>query len=360
MSEWFKLKVDQIEQETPHSRTIKFDVTEEELHKFQFKPGQFIGLKMEVNGQDEERSYSLSSSSIDEGLCITVKKVEGGKVSAHIVDVLQEGDELLCAPPEGRFTITADPSKRRKHFFIAAGSGITPIYSLIRYILNFEPKSEVYLLYGNRTEEDVIFNAQLQTLEEQFRGQFFVKHVFSAKKPSRWKIFSISDDEDWTGRIDSKKLNRWLKKNSDQQTETHYYICGPGNMNLDLYEYLKNKGIPAKQIHVESFMTAQEFAAREEGTIEGTFQLEVQLNGERKEISLTGNKPILEALLDEGLPAPHSCTSGACASCMAKVVEGEVAMDVDFALSDEEKEEGYVLTCQARPVSYRVSINYDV
>jgi len=197
-----------------------------------------------------------------------------------------------------------------------------------------------------------------QTYKEPI--QFFVKHVFSAKKKSAWNIFSIKDEEDWTGRIDAKKVNRWLKKHPSQRQEAHYYICGPGNMNQDLYDFLKNKGVPTGQLHVESFLTAKEFASREEGTQEGAYQLEVQLNGKHTHHELMGRKPILEALLDEGLPAPHSCTSGACASCMAKVEEGEVEMDVDFALSDEEKEEGYILTCQARPVSYNVKVNYDV
>ena len=360
MSEWLSLKVKDIRTETKDTKTIEFELTEEQAAKFDFKAGQFIGLKVGLSGSDEERSYSLSSTNLDEGLCITVKKVEGGKVSAHIVDRIEKGDELSCAPPEGRFTINADPGKRRKHYFIAAGSGITPIFSLIKHILQFEPKSELHLLYGNRTDEDVIFKDELARLQEEFRGQLFVKHVFSGKKKSSWNIFSINDDGDWTGRIDHKKLNRWLKKNPAQGLEAHYYICGPGSMNQDLYESLKNKGISNAHLHVESFMTAQEFADREEGTSEGSYRVNVLLNGERKEYDMSGRKPILEALLDEGVPAPHSCTSGACASCMAKVEEGQVEMDVDFALSDEEKEDGYILTCQARPVSYQVKINYDI
>ncbi len=358
MTNWFNLRVKATRQETDLAKTIELEVPEEAAAQFDFQPGQFLNVRLQMKGEEEERSYSLSSPTLDEGLCITVKKMEGGRVSPVMVEDLKMGDELVCAPPEGRFTVAPKPDERRVHYFMAAGSGITPIFGLIRYLLEAEPKSQIHLLYGNRNEDDVIFKDQLEELAETYQGQLYIKHVFSRIPRPKWNIFKIDDSQPWHGRIDQKKVAKWLKRNQHRGFEAHYYVCGPGDMNQELYDYLKHSGIPSKHIHVESFMTAEDRA--ESGTSESSWQLSAILDGQEYEFDVVGDKPILEVLLDEGVDAPHSCTSGACATCMAMVLDGEVEMDVDFALSDEEKEEGYVLTCQGRAKSKKVSVNYDL
>lgn len=358
MSKWIAVKVKEVVEETPDSKTIELEIPEEELHRFEFKPGQFIGLRLKLEGEEEERSYSLSAPQIEEGLKITVKKIKGGKVSTHIVEDLEKGDMLHCTPPEGRFTIAPKPDARRKHYFIAAGSGITPVYSMIRYLLDAEPKSDIYLLYGNRTREEAIFLKKLEELEEDYKGQLHIKYVYSKEDKPRWNIFSIDDSKPWHGRINEKRVKKWLKKHPAEGKESHYYICGPGSMNQNLYQYLQESDIPNHSIHIESFLTPAELKAS--GTLESTWTLHAQIDGNTHTLEVMGNRPILEVLLDEQIDAPHSCTSGACASCMAKVEEGEVEMDVDFALTDEEKSAGYVLTCQARPKSPLVKVNYDI
>jgi ring-1,2-phenylacetyl-CoA epoxidase subunit PaaE len=229
---------------------------------------------------------------------------------------------------------------------------------MVKYLLEAEPKSQIHLLYGNRKPENSIFLNNLQQLEEDYKGQFFLKNVYSKGKKPKWNIFRIDDSDPWRGRVDEKKVKKWLKKNPSQGLEAHYYICGPGSMNEDIYQYLQDNEVPVDHIHVESFRTQEELKA--EGTLESTWELEAKINGESHKLEVMGNRPILEVLLDDGVDAPHSCTSGACASCMAKIEEGEVEMDVDFALTEEEKEQGYVLTCQSRPKTGYIKVNYDV
>jgi len=358
MANWYTLRVKNTIKETPLAKSIELEVPEESAEAFDFEAGQFLNVRLQMNGGVEERSYSLSSPGPAEGLRITVKKIEGGKVSPEMVDSLDTGDKIEVAPPEGRFTIKALEDERRYHYFVAAGSGITPIFGLIKYLLEAEPKSQIHLLYGNRDEEDVIFKNALEELAEKYKGQLYVKHVFSRVPRPKWNIFKIDDSQPWHGRIDTKKVAKWLKRNDHRSFEAHYYVCGPGSLNQDVHDYWKQSGIPSKHIHVESFQTAQD--REEAASEEGSWTLKAVLDGEEHEIAVMGDKTILDALIDEGVDAPHSCTSGACATCMAKVVEGEVKMDVDFALADEEKEEGYVLTCQGRAKSGTVSVNYDL
>lgn len=358
MAEWYTLRVKDTNQETPLAKTIELEVPQDASSEFEFRAGQFLNIRLEMDGEMEERSYSLSSPDLKEGLRITVKKIEGGKVSTEMVDSVQPGDSIECAPPEGRFTMEPTPTERRYHYFVAAGSGITPIFGLIKHLLEEEPKSQIHLLYGNRNEEDVIFKDELEELAKKYKGQLYVKHVFSRVPRPKWNIFKIDDSQPWHGRIDTKKVAKWLKRNDHRSFEAHYYVCGPGSLNQNVHDYWKQSGIPSKHIHVESFKTAEDRA--EASKEEGSWTLNAVLDGEEYTFSVMGDKTILDTLIDEGVDAPHSCTSGACATCMAMMLDGDVEMDVDFALADEEKEEGYVLTCQARAKSKVVSVNYDL
>ena len=359
--EFHKVSVAEVIRETSDSVSICFDRTMHEELLGHFIPGQHLTLKLHINNKEVRRSYSISSIPADQQVCITVKQVKKGLVSNYLTDKIEKGSVLEISKPEGHFVIQADPEKSHSYYFFAAGSGITPVMSMIRSLLEHEPKSNVHLLYGNRKVENIIFHEQLKAVQQKYEGQIFVEFTLSQSGKGLLPFFSSTKDtwSGWKGRINKKLIDAFCEKYPPRTKEKSFYICGPGNMIEDVKRELAALGHDPKCIHSEYFTTpASNSTKTNAGPILAKAQIKVHLNGKTHELEIPGNKKILDSLMDAGLDAPYSCCSGACSTCMAKIIQGTVHMESALALEEDEIKAGYILTCQSRPTSEELEIKY--
>lgn len=361
MSTFHTLKVSKAVQETPDATTIYFDIPDSLKGDFAFKPGQYLTLKFSINGEDVRRAYSICTSTDEEQIGVNVKRVKGGLVSNHVNDHVKAGAEVEVMTPDGNFYLQPNEAFARDFYLIAAGSGITPMMSIIKTMLEHEPKSRCYLLYGNRDEDNIIFDDELKTLEKRYAGQLVVRHTLS--KPKREKVGGLKglfskgkiSWEGWQGRINGEKIDAFLDENPAVSSISHYCVCGPGGMIDNIIAHIEDKGIDKSFIHTEHFVSAHDIEAGE-GV---TSSVKVNYGGQQYAVEVPADKTILEALWAEKIEVPYSCTSGACSTCVAKVTEGETAMDACYALDDTEVKAGYILTCQARCQSEQVEITFE-
>ncbi len=364
---FYNLKVNNIIQETPDTVSLVLTIPADLATTFAYRQGQYLTVKFELNGKEERRSYSMSSSPLEENLAISIKRVEQGLVSNHIHDQVKVGDEIAVLPPEGRFYTKLSEEHRKTYYLFGAGSGITPLMSILKTILETEPQSSIFLLYGNREEEGIIFKSQLDALEQKYSGQLSVEHILSQpkkEKGSGLSSFFKKSKPNWkgkTGRIDAEQIQSFFQQYPARHKDVEYFICGPGAMIHSVEEFLQGQGIDTKHIHAEHFTSnAADVDPNVAKKAVGDAQVKVFLDGETITVSVAKSKTILDALLDAKAEPPYSCTSGSCSTCMAKVTKGKVEMEVCYALDEDEVEEGYILTCQAHPTTEEVEISFDV
>jgi ring-1,2-phenylacetyl-CoA epoxidase subunit PaaE len=357
------IKIEKIKKETEDAVSIYFYVPTDLQDIFKYTSGQYLTLKLVVNGEELRRPYSICTSPVENKLGVNVKRVDRGKVSNYLNDQAANLDHIELMAPDGRFVIDARADYKRDHYFFSAGSGITPIISMIKTLLEEEPKSSAYLLYGNKNEESIIFKSELEALSEKYKGQFYMMNILSQPKKEKaggLKGLFGKSKSSWrglTGRIDSNSITELLNEYPSKTGNNIFYICGPGDMIDKTSEILLAKGYNEDTIKREYFTAAD---AGEQGETTGTSgAVKVNLEGKAYNIVVPADKTILEVLIANGVDAPFSCTSGACSTCVAKVNSGKVNMDACHALDDDEIENGYILTCQAHPEGSGVEITYE-
>lgn len=339
-----RLTVRSVDRLTPDSVKITFDVPPHLRDTFGFRPGQHVTVHHRLAGQELRRSYSICTSALSAELAIAIRRIPGGLFSTFANDDLQAGDTLELGAPAGSFGAAPDPNARHHHVAVAAGSGITPVLSVLQSTLDAEPDSRLTLIYGNRTAESTMFAAELDDLQARAQGRLRVIHVRSADPDHPAQL---------RGRIDPELVHRLL---GDTDAVDRWFCCGPAELVKSLRGNLIEDGVPAAHIHVELFRGAAPARPRD-GAIAG--EVAVTLRGNARTVALDAGETVLEALLRNKIDAPYACLGGACGTCTAVVTAGAVTMDQNYALSAEDVRAGRVLTCQSRPVTPSVAVDYD-
>lgn len=331
---------------------VTFAVPAELRRTFAFRAGQYLTLRQEVDGVEERRSYSICAAPSAEPR-IGVRRVAGGLFSSRLVDALRPGDLLEVLAPQGRFT--PDPSATgARHAFVAAGSGITPVLSIVTSLLESDVDSQVTLLYGNRRSDTVMFADELADLKDRFTDRFQLVHVLS-REPRDVELFS--------GRLDGERLTRLLSTVVPSAEVDHWWLCGPFGMLTDAEAALKALDVPAERIHRELFYVDEPPPAvtrADESTVEGpAAEVTLVLDGRETTVSLPADTPILDAAQRVRADLPFACKGGVCGTCRARLVTGEVEMRRNYALEQHELDAGFVLTCQSLPRSPTLTVDYD-
>lgn len=347
MSQFYPLKVSSIQRLTPNAVAIRFAIPGELRDAFRFKAGQYITVKHPTGAGEIRRAYSIASTPGGDTLTIGVKKVEGGAFSVFANESLREGDTLEVMGPEGRFTYEPE-GKARQLVAFAAGSGITPVMSIIRTALEGDPGTRVVLVYGNQSKEEAMFFEDLRALEEKYPGRFICYHLFSRNR----------EDVGRFGRIDKSIVNFVTRNKHADMRPDRFYLCGPLPMIETVTEALKENGVPGERILRELF-TEPEGEDTVKDSLEGVTHLEVTLDETVYTVEMDQKSLILDAVLKAKIDAPYSCQGGVCSTCIARVTEGSAKMVKNQILTDSELEEGLILTCQAHPTSARLKIDYD-
>ncbi|WP_196888550.1 ferredoxin--NADP reductase [Aureivirga sp. CE67] len=349
----FPLKVIDVKHETKDAVSISFDLPYELYETFDYKAGQHLTLIFNINDKEVRRSYSLCSSPVlEENIRIGVKRVKNGLVSNYINDKIKIGDTIEIMPPEGRFYADSKKEFYKTYYLFSAGSGITPIFSIAKTVLNTEERSFVYLFFGNRDQESIIFKKELDELKEQFPERFILVHTLSKPKTS-W--FSKNEFEFRKGRVDEESVNWFINEYPPYAQNTEYYICGPGKMIEDTEEALHKIDVPQNRIFKEYFGSGKEKKGIE--SVDNAVLI-ATLNGDTVETTIPKGKTILRTLIDFGENPPYSCEGGVCSTCACKLVKGKVAMKKNLGLSDEDVEKGYILSCQSLPLTDEVEVEY--
>jgi ring-1,2-phenylacetyl-CoA epoxidase subunit PaaE len=355
--QFHRLKVAAVERETPDCVSVTFDVPEGLKKEFGYKAGQNLTVRTWLNGSEEvRRSYSLCSSPLDDEWKVAIKKVPGGAFSAFANEQLHPMSILEVMPPTGKFMVDPKPEKKKNYVAFAAGSGITPIISIIKTVLRTEPGSQFTLVYGNRNRTSIIFREELEALKNKFMSRFRVIHVLSRE---------LTDATINHGRIDAEKCDVLFTRHVEIDAD-EFFLCGPEGMIFCVRDYLKSKGVDEKKIHFELFTSPGQEKGdnRKKEIIEEAHvpksRIIIIRDGRQFEFDLEyDSEPILDAAIHNGIDLPYSCKGGVCSTCSARVVEGEVKMDVCYALEPEDVAKGYVLTCQSHPKTERVVVNFD-
>ncbi|MBG7629594.1 MAG: ferredoxin--NADP reductase [Bacteroidetes bacterium] len=349
MPRFKKLTVKEILKETDNAVSISFDIPAELSSDFKFIAGQYITIRITIDGKELRRSYSICSSPESKEFCVMVKEVQNGVFSNYATKKLKAGAILEVSPPEGKFILQTTTSNQKNYVSFAAGSGITPVISMIKSVLIKETHSTFVLVYGNKSAKETIFKSEIDALQTRFPERFFVQYVFSKKLI----------DNAILGRIDKSVVNLIVKNKFKNTAFDGFYLCGPEDMVDTVTATLKENDVPLSKIHFELFTSTYTSGAITAKNLDGNTSITVLLDDEETTFEMSKKKLILTAALDEDLDAPYSCQGGICSSCIARVTEGSVVMDKNSILSEDEVNEGLILTCQAHPTTDKITINFD-
>lgn len=351
------LKVKEVKKETDDCVSVTFEIPEKLTEAFIFKQGQSLTMRTNINADEIRRTYSLCSSPLENEWRVAIKRVEGGLFSTFANNNLQKGDVLDVMQPVGKFYVELDPANKKNYLAFAAGSGITPILSIIKTTLQTEPHSSFTLVYGNKSRSSIVFFEELEGLKNKYLQRFNFINILSRERTDATINF---------GKINTDKLNE-LSKLIDYNSMDESFICGPEAMIFCVKDFLEAKGVDKKKIHFELFTTPGQkksvVRSQEPESESGPKStITVKLDGRSFDfdLSLTSDVSILDAALQEGADLPFACKGGVCCTCKAKLLDGEVSMDVHWGLEDEEVEQGYILTCQSHPKTEKVVVDFDV
>jgi ring-1,2-phenylacetyl-CoA epoxidase subunit PaaE len=349
-----RLAVNDLRREAADAVSMTFAIPKDLEGDYSFTPGQYLTLRTTLDGEEVRRSYSICSGPDDAELRIAVKKVDGGAFSSWAADELKAGDELDVMTPTGRFGVAHAPDQSRVYVGFAAGSGITPILSIVKGVLAREPDSRFFLFYGNRTTSSMLFLEELEELKDRFLQRLSLFHVMSGEE---------QDIPILNGRLDGEKVRVLLRLQVAASQVDHVFICGPSGMSEDIEAACRDIGIAEERIHVERFVSEFGGKPRPKKVIEASAPPKAMasliIDGKRREIPVADGEAILDAALRAGMDLPFACKGGMCSTCRAKLVEGEAQMDVNYSLEPWELKAGFILTCQARPCSDKVVVDYD-
>ncbi|MBX2893341.1 MAG: phenylacetate-CoA oxygenase/reductase subunit PaaK [Saprospiraceae bacterium] len=355
MTKFYPLKVRDIRRETPDTVSVAFEVPEDLADTFRFVQGQHLTLRTTLHGEEVRRAYSICTGTHEGDLRVAIKKVEGGLFGTFAHEQLKVGDTLESMPPLGHFYTELDPAHRHLYVAFAAGSGITPVMSILKTTLAREPHSRFILFYGNRGFDHIIFREQLEELKNLHPDRLAVHHILSRE--------SLGSDL-FKGHIDAEKCRAYSRLLFRAEDVDAYFLCGPEEMIFSVKDALEHIGVAPKKIHFELFTTS---GARKKQSATTTAQTDafdasvtVIQDGTQFDFMLTSDgSTLLDAAMRAGADLPFSCKGGVCSTCKAKVLEGEVEMEINYGLEADEVEAGYVLTCQSHPKTKRVVVSFD-
>jgi ring-1,2-phenylacetyl-CoA epoxidase subunit PaaE len=346
MSTFHKVTIKEIQQETANAVSVLFNIPKEVQSEFNFTAGQYITLQKEINGEEVRRAYSICSTPKSGDIRVAIKAVENGTFSTFATSNLKVGDEIEIAAPEGRFLL--NPEVNKNYIGFAAGSGITPILSMVKTVLEKEPTANFTLVYGNKSILDTMFYSELNTLKESFLDRLKLHFIFSRENVKN----------ELRGRIDGNVTNYFVKNMYKETSFDAAFLCGPEEMIQEVSKTLENNKIAKDNIHFELFTSSIDEAAASE-VKEGTTEVTILLDDEENTFTMQQTDNILAASLRNNIDAPYSCQGGVCSSCLGKVTEGKAVMVKNSILTDGEIKDGLILTCQAHPTTPKITIDFD-
>lgn len=351
--QFYPIKLKEIRKTTEDCSVLTFDINDELKDTFSFKQGQYLTLKAEINGEEVRRSYSLCSSPLDNEWQVAVKKIEDGRFSTYANDVLKAGDILEVMAPNGKFYREVDKTSSRNYVAFAAGSGITPMHSIIKTHLSEEPNSTFKLFYFNQTIQSIILKEEVEGLKNKFLNRFELYH-FLTKEERDAPLFN--------GRMTTEKMDSITNLLIDINSVDDFFICGPTEMIFLIRDYLQASGVAEERIHFELFGTPDAVKKEKKIDVNNSDMSDVSIinNGVKTSFLMNqGGENILDAALRNNADLPFACKGGVCCTCKAKLLEGEIDMEVNYALEKEEVEQGFILTCQAVPKTKNIIVDFD-
>lgn len=356
MAKFYPLKVSDIRRETHDAVSVAFEVPATLWPEYQYKQGQYLTLKLKVNGEEIRRSYSICTSPFSEKeLRIAIKEVKDGRGSTFINRQAKVGDTIEVMTPMGNFHSPLSGSAQKNYVLFAGGSGITPMMSILKSVLYIEKQSTITLIYANRDEDSVIFKNEIDKIAAENAGKVQVVFVYDNPKQTVPDLYK--------GLMTKEKVKGLVESHVPLKPNNEFFICGPGPMMENVKVVLEELKVEKEKIHIEYFTSVLETLAKAEETVVGqdiVSKVTVLQYGVETNFDLnTSGSTILDAAIDAGVDAPFSCKGAVCCTCRAKVLEGKVKMDANFALTDSEVEQGFILTCQSHPLTEKVVIDYD-